>query len=429
MVNLLLWLQHEYRLTSDDVVLQKTPCSFDVSVGEFFWPLTAGARLVMAPPEVDRDPAELLRVIREHRVTTLNFVPSLLSAFVAATRATPGAEPEKTALRRVFCIGEPLSRELAEAFERTFHAPLHNVYGPTEATVEVTYQPAFGAALATAEGVGVPVGRPLWNCGLRVLDARLRPVPIGVAGDLYLTGAQLAQYYWRRPSLTASRFVADPEGDGERMYRTGDIARWLPSGVLDFLGRNDDQLKIRGQRIELGEIESALLEQPGVGGAAAVARSSAPRRGGGRRAPDRRLCDAGCAGGRARSGGAARRSGASPAGLYDAGRHHRARGLPARRERQARSQGAARSVRGRADGAARRRPDWRRCSRKYSSRSCGSRRSARRMISSFSAATAFPPSASALRCASADIGCGRATSSSGAASPQWRPCCAEPRKA
>ncbi|TDX62534.1 amino acid adenylation domain-containing protein [Methylosinus sp. sav-2] len=271
-VNLLLWLQHEYRLTSDDVVLQKTPCSFDVSVGEFFWPLTAGARLVMAPPDVDRDPAELLRVIREHRVTTLNFVPSLLSAFVAAARATPGAEAEKTSLRRVFCIGEPLSRDLAEAFERTFHAPLHNVYGPTEATVEVTYQPAFGAALATAEGVGVPVGRPLWNCGLRVLDARLRPVPIGVAGDLYLTGAQLAQYYWRRPSLTASRFVADPEGDGERMYRTGDIARWLPSGVLDFLGRNDDQLKIRGQRIELGEIESALLEQPGVGRAAAVAR-------------------------------------------------------------------------------------------------------------------------------------------------------------
>lgn len=271
-VNFLLWLQHEYCLTGDDVVLQKTPCSFDVSVGELFWPLTAGARLFMAPPEVDRDPAELLRVIRERRVTTLNFVPSLLSAFVAAARTLPEAEPLKTELRRVFCIGEPLSRELAEAFEHMFRAPLHNVYGPTEATVEVAYQPAFGAALAKAEGVGVPVGRPLWNCGLRVLDARLRPVPIGVAGDLYLTGAQLAQYYWRRPSLTASRFVADPEGDGDRMYRTGDIARWLPGGVLDFLGRNDDQLKIRGQRIELGEIECALLDQPGVGAAAAVAR-------------------------------------------------------------------------------------------------------------------------------------------------------------
>ena len=134
-----------------------------------------------------------------------------------------------------------------------------------EATVEVTYQPAFGQALASARGPGVPIGRPLWNTGLRILDARLRPAPIGVAGDLYLTGAQLAQGYWRRASLTASRFVADPEANGERMYRTGDIARWLPDGTIDYLGRSDDQLKIRGQRIELGEIESALRDQPGVG--------------------------------------------------------------------------------------------------------------------------------------------------------------------
>ena len=247
-VNLLYRLQDEYSLTADDVVLQKTPCSFDVSVGEFFWPLTCGARLVMAPEEVDRDPEALLQVIPDYRVTTMNFVPSLLAAFVAGVRTTANAARDAASLRAVFCIGEALSKELAEAFENLFHAPLHNVYGPTEATVEVTYQPAFGQALASARGPGVPNGRPLWNTGLRILDARLRPAPIGVAGDLYLTGAQLAQGYWRRASLTAGRFVADPEADGERMYRTGDIARWLPDGTVDYLGRSDDQLKIRGQR-------------------------------------------------------------------------------------------------------------------------------------------------------------------------------------
>ncbi|CCJ08167.1 non-ribosomal peptide synthetase [Methylocystis sp. SC2] len=271
-VNLLYWLQDEYSLSADDVVLQKTPCSFDVSVGEFFWPLTCGARLVMAPEDVDRDPESLLHVIRDYRVTTMNFVPSLLAAFVAGVRASANAACDAMSLHAVFCIGEALSKELAEAFENLFHAPLHNVYGPTEATVEVTYQPAFGQALASARGPGVPIGRPLWNTGLRILDARLRPAPIGVAGDLYLTGAQLAQGYWRRASLTASRFVADPEANGERMYRTGDIARWLPDGTVDYLGRSDDQLKIRGQRIELGEIESALRDQPGVGQAAVIAR-------------------------------------------------------------------------------------------------------------------------------------------------------------
>ncbi|WP_312029713.1 non-ribosomal peptide synthetase [Methylocystis sp. H62] len=271
-VNLLYWLQDEYSLTAADVALQKTPCSFDVSVGEFFWPLTGGARLVMAPEEVDRDPEALLQVIRDYRVTTMNFVPSLLAAFVAGVRTTANAARDAASLRAVFCIGEALSKELAEAFGNLFHAPLHNVYGPTEATVEVTYQPAFGQALASARGPGVPIGRPLWNTGLRILDARLRPAPIGVAGDLYLTGAQLAQGYWRRASLTASRFVADPEADGERMYRTGDIARWLSDGTVDYLGRSDDQLKIRGQRIELGEIESALRDQPGVAQAAVIAR-------------------------------------------------------------------------------------------------------------------------------------------------------------
>ena len=211
-VNRLLWMQHEYGLGAGDVVLQKTPSSFDVSVWEFFWPLMAGAALVMAPPEAHRDPAEILRLIRAHRVTTLHFVPSMLAAFVAATDAARAAEAES--LRRVFCSGEALSRELAETFEALFGAPLHNLYGPTEAAVDVTYQPAFGAALAGLETAGVPIGRPVWNTGVRVLDPWLRETPIGVAGDLYLTGVQLADGYLRRPSLTASRFVADPQADG-----------------------------------------------------------------------------------------------------------------------------------------------------------------------------------------------------------------------
>ncbi len=142
--------------------------------------------------------------------------------------------------------------------------PLHNLYGPTEAAVDVTWHPAYGDALAKVTGANVPIGLPVWNTGLRILDARLRPVPPGVAGDLYLTGVQLAHGYLGRPDLTASRFVADPFGEGGRMYRTGDVARWLPDGAVEYLGRSDDQLKIRGQRIELSEIDHALLSLPGV---------------------------------------------------------------------------------------------------------------------------------------------------------------------
>ena len=271
-VNRLLWMQHEYRLGAGDVVLQKTPSSFDVSVWEFFWPLITGARLVMAPPEAHRDPDELLRLVRDHAVTTMHFVPSMLAAFIAGTATAPDSREAAGSLRLVFCSGEALSRELAESWQASFAAPLHNLYGPTEAAVDVTYQPAFGDALAAVAGTGVPIGRPVWNTGLRILDAWLRPVPVGVAGDLYLTGLQLADGYLHRPSLTAGRFVADPQGRGERMYRTGDIARWLPDGSVDYLGRGDDQVKIRGQRIELGEIESILLGLPGVAQAVVHAR-------------------------------------------------------------------------------------------------------------------------------------------------------------
>ncbi len=262
-VNRLLWMQDHYPIGSQDVVLQKTPCSFDVSVWEFFWPLMAGARLVMAPPDAHRDPQQLLSLIEQHQVTTLHFVPSMLAAFVSALD-TPQAVAQCASLRQVFCSGEALPAELCRLWQRKTGVPLHNLYGPTEAAVDVSWHPAWGDALAAVKGANVPIGLPVWNTGLRILDARLQPVPPGVAGDLYLTGDQLAHGYLGRPDLTASRFVADPFGHGGRMYRTGDVARWLPDGTVEYLGRSDDQLKIRGQRIELSEIDHALLSLPGV---------------------------------------------------------------------------------------------------------------------------------------------------------------------
>ncbi|EMC4276341.1 AMP-binding protein, partial [Cronobacter sakazakii] len=167
-------------------------------------------------------------------------------------------------LRQVFCSGEALPTALCRDWERLTAVPLHNLYGPTEAAVDVSGYPAFGAALSQVTGASVPIGFPVWNTGLRILDGRMRPVPPGMAGDLYLTGVQLAQGYLGRPDLTASRFIADPFVPGERMYRTGDVARWLPDGAVEYLGRSDDQLKIRGQRIEPGEIDRVMLSLPDV---------------------------------------------------------------------------------------------------------------------------------------------------------------------
>ncbi|TQM32345.1 amino acid adenylation domain-containing protein [Nocardia bhagyanarayanae] len=266
-VNRLHWMQHEYPLDHTDAVLQKTPATFDVSVWEFFWPLQIGARLVVAAPDGHRDPAYLARVIAEKRVTTAHFVPSMLSVFVTATdvRGCVG-------LRRVFCSGEALPA----ATVRDFHAvlrgtELHNLYGPTEAAVDVTYWPCPSAPET------VPIGSPVWNTQTYVLDEQLRPVPPGVVGELYLAGVQLARGYLGQPRLTADRFVANPFTPGARMYRTGDLARWQlePTaegrGVLEYLGRTDFQVKIRGLRIELGEIEAALLDDDRVARAVCVA--------------------------------------------------------------------------------------------------------------------------------------------------------------
>lgn len=261
-VNRLLWMQDRYPLSADDVVSQKTPCSFDVSVWEFWWPFIAGARLVMAEPEAHRDPQAMQQFFAHYGVTTTHFVPSMLAAFVASLDADSVAACRT--LRRVFCSGEALPTELCREWERLTGAPLHNLYGPTEAAVDVSWYPACGPELAAVTGSSVPIGWPVWNTGLRILDAAMRPVPPGVAGDLYLTGIQLAQGYLGRPDLTASRFIADPFAPGERMYRTGDVARWLANGAVEYLGRSDDQLKIRGQRIELGEIDRAMSALPDV---------------------------------------------------------------------------------------------------------------------------------------------------------------------
>ncbi|MFD3938771.1 amino acid adenylation domain-containing protein [Streptomyces sp. NPDC058611] len=261
-VNRLLWMQDRYRLDASDRVLQKTSASFDVSVWEFFWPLITGATLVVARPDGHRDPAYLAELVRRSGVTTLHFVPSMLAEFTAEAAAA-GC----TGLRRVICSGEALPAELAAEFHRVVGAPLHNLYGPTEAAVDVTawqYRP--GAPT-------VPIGTPIRNTALYVLDSRLRLVPPGVPGDLYIAGEGLARGYHGRAGLSAERFVACPFGPaGRRMYRTGDLARWNADGELEFTGRADQQVKVRGFRVEPAEIEAALAAHPGVSRAAVLAR-------------------------------------------------------------------------------------------------------------------------------------------------------------
>lgn len=217
----------------------------------------------MAEPEAHRDPLAMQQFFAEYGVTTTHFVPSMLAAFVASL--TPQTARQSCAtLKQVFCSGEALPADLCREWQQLTGAPLHNLYGPTEAAVDVSWYPAFGEELAQVRGSSVPIGYPVWNTGLRILDAMMHPVPPGVAGDLYLTGIQLAQGYLGRPDLTASRFIADPFAPGERMYRTGDVARWLDNGAVEYLGRSDDQLKIRGQRIELGEIDRVMQALPDV---------------------------------------------------------------------------------------------------------------------------------------------------------------------
>ncbi len=262
-VNRLLWARDAYGIGSHDRILQKTPFSFDVSVWEFLLPLLAGARLVMARPGGHMDPQYLCEVIATEKITTIHFVPSMLQAFLDHERGDCGS------LRRVLCSGEALPYSLQQQFEKSLpEVELHNLYGPTEAAIDVT---AWKCRRGMHDGI-IPIGRPIANTVIYILDEQLEPVPAGVTGEIYIGGAGVARGYWRRPELTRERFLDDPfsHSKGARMYKTGDLGRWLDQGVIEYLGRNDFQVKIRGFRIELGEIEARLREHPGVSEAAVI---------------------------------------------------------------------------------------------------------------------------------------------------------------
>ncbi len=268
-VSLLTWMQDTYQLDGTDRVLQKTPLIFDASVRDLLWPLLVGARLVVARPEGHKDVGYLLDVIRTEQITTINFVPSLLDIFVEEP-----ALAECVSLRRVIAGGEALSDDVRARFYARSTATLYNHYGPTETTVTSTYWPCPRDAQERI----VPIGRPIANTRLYVLDARQQPVPIGIPGELYIAGVGVARGYLARPALTAERFVQDPFVDdaGARMYRTGDVVRYRADGVVEYLGRTDHQVKIRGFRIELGEIEAALRAHPAIREAVVTAREDTP---------------------------------------------------------------------------------------------------------------------------------------------------------
>lgn len=254
-------------LAPGDRVLFKAAVTFDVAVREVFWPLAQGATIVVAPPGEHRDPGRIAELIARESITTVDFVPSMLPAFLDLRPACP-------TLRRITCGGEALPPALARRCHRQLGIAVQNFYGPTEAAVEVTW---WRWRPDQRDEAAVPLGRPGVNTSVLVLDDRMRPAPIGVVGDIYLAGPQLARGYLGRPGLTAERFVAHPDGSpGERLYRTGDRGRWRPDGVVEFAGRDDGQLKVNGLRVELGEIETALRTHPAVSDGVVVATAHGP---------------------------------------------------------------------------------------------------------------------------------------------------------
>jgi amino acid adenylation domain-containing protein len=266
LANHMAWMARAYPLGAHDRVLQKTPLGFDASVWEFHAPLMAGATLVMASPGAHRDPAELVREVAQNGITVLQLVPAMLRALLEA-----GVTERVDTLHTLFCGGEALPAELARRAADVFAADVVNLYGPTESCIDATSH----ALSAGAAGATVPVGRPVDGVRARVLDRGGLPAPAGVPGELYLGGAQLARGYVGRPAATAAAFVPDPFGGepGDRLYRTGDRVRWLAGGTLEFLGRADQQVKVRGFRIEPGEVEAALRGHPAVRDAVVMART------------------------------------------------------------------------------------------------------------------------------------------------------------
>ncbi|KVP35347.1 hybrid non-ribosomal peptide synthetase/type I polyketide synthase [Burkholderia ubonensis] len=266
--NRILWMQHAYALGADDAVLQKTPFSFDVSVWEFFWPLVTGARLVFARPGGQRETDYLVDLIAREGITTVHFVPSMLRAFLDH----PDLDAHCASLRRVVCSGEALPYDLQQRFFERLDARLYNLYGPTEAAVDVT----AWECLRDDAHRNVPIGRPIANTRVYIVDAQMQPVPVGVAGELLIGGTPVGRGYHGEPELSAQKFIADPfsADPHARLYRTGDLARYRADGNIEFLGRIDHQVKLRGLRIELGEIEATLASHPWVDAAVVALRGA-----------------------------------------------------------------------------------------------------------------------------------------------------------
>jgi amino acid adenylation domain-containing protein len=269
-VNRLLWMQKEYPLGEDDVLLQKTPLAFDVSVWELFWWSFVGASVCLLAPEEEKEPARLIEAIAKYQVTTVHFVPPMLSAFLEEVASIE--DDHLSSVRRVFASGEALSADQVTRFGQTLyrrHATrLINLYGPTEATVDVSYYECDFTHIPAS----IPIGKPIANTGLYVMGLHNQLCPPGVPGELCIGGVGLARGYMNDAQLTSEKFVANPYLPSERVYRTGDLARWLPDGNIEFMGRIDNQLKIRGYRIELGEIESWLSTYNYIESAVVLAR-------------------------------------------------------------------------------------------------------------------------------------------------------------
>lgn len=275
-LNRILWMQSAFPIGPGDVILQKTPVTFDVSVWELFWWSWTGAAVALPPAGAEKNPEEIVAAVERFGVTVMHFVPSMLAAFLGWLDGHPEQIGRLRRLRYVFASGEALDTAQVERFNRVLHAAhgteLHNLYGPTEATVDVTWQPCS----PWTGGDVVPIGRPIANTSIYVLDPAGRPAPVGVAGEIHIGGVQVARGYVNLPDLTAERFLPDPFRPGGRLYRTGDLGRWRRDGSVEYLGRIDQQVKVRGFRIECGEIEHVLERHPAVERAVVV-----PERAGG----------------------------------------------------------------------------------------------------------------------------------------------------